>query len=528
MRLWVFEGRACHFGFAVALLAALLGGCATFPPAAPREFRAAWVATVNNIDWPSRAGLSTAEQQAEAIGILEYARTLKLNAIILQIRPSADAFYPSTLEPWSEYLTGEQGRPPLPFYDPLAFWIDEAHRRGLELHAWLNPYRARQAGAKSPLAASHVARTHPEIVKPYGDLLWLDPGEPMAMRRTLEVIGEVVRNYDVDGIHVDDYFYPYPIPLPQAKRTVALDPPNGAKAVEIPDLDFPDEPTWQRYLAAGGTRSRSDWRRGHVDELVEEIGRTVHRLKPGVRFGVSPFGIGRPEWRPRGIVGFSQYDKLYADVERWWKLGWVDYLAPQLYWPIDRKPQAFDVLLKYWARRNPTGRHLWPGLYTSRIDTSAKSWEPAEIVRQIELLRHRKSATGHIHFSMSPLLQNRRGIGEQLANELYREAALVPATPWLDRTLPSAPTLERTPKTESSDRIVILPGPGKTPMRYALWTRRNDRWSFSVLPASEPHIELSADPINGPAETIVVSAVDAVGNESPRVKLQLSTRPRKK
>ena len=210
------------------------------PPKPMREFRGVWVATVANMDWPSKPGLSTDEQQREMIAILDRARELKFNAIILQVRTSCDAFYPSELEPWSEYLTGQQGKAPEPFYDPLKMWIEQAHARGLELHAWFNPFRARHPAATTN-AANHISKTHPEWVKQYGKYQWLDPGEPATREHTLRVIRDVVAKYDVDGVHFDDYFYPYP--------------EKGE--------DFPDEASWQRYQKSGGKLSRADWRRSN-------------------------------------------------------------------------------------------------------------------------------------------------------------------------------------------------------------------------------------------------------------------------
>ncbi len=497
-----------HLGLALGL-ALLLGGCVSVPPPAPREFRAAWVATVANIDWPSKPGLPAEQQRAEALAILNRAQSLKLNAIILQVRPAADALYASSLEPWSEFLTGEQGRAPAPFYDPLEFWITEAHRRGLELHAWLNPYRARHSAAKSPPAANHISKTNPEAVKTYGAFEWMDPGEPFAARRTLEVISEVVRNYDVDGIHIDDYFYPYPIPAPPVGTSAKPAPPA--------ELDFPDEPAWQRYLAVKGKLSRADWRRQNVDYLVEDIYRTIHRIKPWVRFGVSPFGIGRPDRRPKGIAGFSQYDKLYADAELWLQKGWLDYFAPQLYWPKERKAQDYATLLKYWAQQNTVHRHLWPGMFTSSINDTPKSWAPEEITHQIDLTRANKNAGGHIHYSMIALMQDRHGISGLLAAGPYAQAALVPATPWLDATAPGAPTLRRETSGIAAGWVSITAAPGKPVSLYAIWRRHGREWRFSVQPAVEPVINLTPDPKLGAVEALVVSAVDAVGNESPRV-----------
>ncbi len=405
-------------------LAVLLGSCTTpetkpeapAPAAAPAvvsEFRAAWVATVNNIDWPSRPGLPVAQQQAEIIQIVEKAQAVGLNALIVQVRPAADAVYASPLEPWSEYLTGEQGKAPEPFYDPLAMWIDEAHRRGIELHAWFNPYRARHPSSRSAMAAGHVSNTMPRIVKRYGDYLWMDPGALESARRTLEVIVDVTRRYDVDGIHIDDYFYPYP-----------------EKASDGAEIDFPDDASWAEYKLSGGTLSRADWRRANVDALVKEINAVVHREKPWVKFGVSPFGVGRPDLRPAGIAGFSQYDKLYANVELWLSRGWVDYLAPQLYWPVDAPEQPFAPLLDYWRRMNTADRHIWPGYFTSRIDDGTpKAFTVDEVVRQLGLTRAR-GVDGHIHFSMAAIMQNRGGIADRLTT-LYVVPAQVPPTPWL-------------------------------------------------------------------------------------------------
>ena len=410
-----------------AILAAVaaaiaLSGCVSAPPrpyaVAPppvREFRGAWVASVANIDWPSRPGLTAAAQQEEIVRIVERAQAIGLNALIVQVRPAADALYASALEPWSEYLSGEQGKAPEPWYDPLALWITEAHRRGIELHAWFNPYRARHPSSRSPLAPGHVANTMPGAVKAYGDYLWLDPGEEEAAQRTLDVIVDVVRRYDVDGIHIDDYFYPYPIAAPD----------GGG------DLDFPDEPSWAKYRLSGGSLPREDWRRANVDALIERIHAAVHREKPRVLFGVSPFGLGRPDLRPPAIAGFSPYDKLHADVELWLARGWLDYLAPQLYWPIDAPAQPFGPLLDYWTAANTAGQHVWPGLFTSRIDGTASSWSAQEIMNQLALTRARH-VDGHIHFSMSALMQNRDGIADRLT-AAYATPALVPESPWLAR-----------------------------------------------------------------------------------------------
>ncbi|MDI1335232.1 MAG: family 10 glycosylhydrolase [Lacunisphaera sp.] len=505
------SGRSRWYFAAATASVLLLAGCVTKPPApvakvpspppAPREFRAVWVATVANIDWPSKPGLSTAQQHAEIIAILDRARELRLNAVIFQVRPAADALYASSLEPWSEYLTGTQGGSP--GYDPLAVWVVEAHRRGLELHAWFNPYRARHHEAKSPFAPNHLAKTNPGSVKKYGDLWWMDPGDAIASGRTLAVVADVVSRYDIDGVHIDDYFYPYPSAVPR---------PRGSDVKEM--LDFPDEPSWKEYRKGGGKLARADWRRQNVDQLVERIYGTIHALKPWVKFGISPFGLGRPDRRPPGIEGFSQYDQLYANVERWVEQGWFDYLTPQLYWPVAGKAQAFGVLLDYWARQNTMKRHLWPGLFTSKIGDETKdpkAWAPAEIMQQIAVTRANPAAGGHVHFSLVALLQDRRGIATQL-RAIYAQPALVPATPWLGTAAPAAPKLQR----EADGRIRIIPAAkGEAATNFAVWRKQDDAWNFSVQPASEPMV-VPAD-----AEALSVSAVDRLGNESPAASLWL-------
>ena len=476
------------------------------PPAAPREMRAAWVASVAHIDWPSRAALAGGDAREEALAILERAQRMGLNAIILQVRPAADALYASALEPWSEYLTGEQGRAPSPAYDPLAFWVEQAHRRGLELHAWFNPYRARHSSARTALALPHVGLVRPEWVRSYGDMLWMDPGEEGAAAHTLAVMADVVRRYDVDGVHIDDYFYPYPL---------------TREGAEVP---FPDDPAWNRYRAAGGSLAREDWRRANVDNLVQAMYREVHRIQPHVRVGISPFGLGRPDRRPPGIQGFSQYDKLYADVERWLQEGWLDYLVPQLYWAIDRPAQAFGVLLDYWLAQNTRARHVWAGLFTSRVGAPERerAWPAREVIDQVALTRTRAAATGHVHFSMVALMQDREGLASSLQQGPYAEPALVPAAPWLGSQPPAPPRLSR---AGASPTVRAGSGPGSVPVAWAVWQRVQDRWRFAVQPVrmrdavsvlalEEPLRVLAPD-----AQAVVVSAVDRLGNESARVRL---------
>jgi len=443
------------------------------PPPLAREFRAAWVATVAHIDWPSRRGLTSAQQRAEMRDLLDKAQAIGLNAIVLQVRPSADAIYPSTLEPWSEFLTGASGRAPDTAWDPLAEWVEQSHQRGLELHAWFNPYRARHGSAATPLAANHLANTDPGIVRRYGELLWMDPGEPRAAQRMVDVVLDVVQRYDIDGVHIDDYFYPYPLQDAQGR-----------------DIPFPDEPSWQRARAPA---DRAAWRRAQVDQLIERLHAAIHVAKPWVRFGISPFGLPRPDRRPPGITGFSQYDQLHADVERWLSEGWLDYLAPQLYWPIAQTAQAFPVLLDAWLRDNPRGRHIWAGLFTSRIGDRQRPYTVQEVLDQIALVRERSAtqplAAGHLHFSMAALAANRERIADRLREGPYAQPALPPATPWLAEPPPAAPEVTVTPlQPPGAARLAWRAPAGGPPWRWVvLQVRRQGRWE--VLPLPRPGVD---------------------------------------
>ncbi len=467
---------------------------ASTPPPVPREFRAVWVATVDNIDWPSKRNLSTAKQEAELIRILDRAANLHLNAIVLQIRPAADALYDSPLEPWSEYLTGRQGKPPDPYYDPLTFAVAEAHKRGLELHAWINPYRARHPSATGPLARNHIAVTDPGLVHPYGDLLWMDPGEPAVQQRSLQVISDVVRRYDVDGIHIDDYFYPYP---------------EGSR-------DFPDRGT---YASRGGGLARGDWRRGNVDAFVSEAYREIHALKPWVKFGISPFGIYRPGV-PSGIkAGIDQYAELFSDPLKWLRNGWCDYMSPQLYWPISQKAQSFPVLLRWWSSQNVMHRHVWPGLFTSRtLSGHTKSgFPPSEIVNQIKTTR-RFPDPGQVHFSMKPLSVDAEGIDEALMGSVYQQDALPPASPWLDPNPPGKPVLQ----VQRDGTIEWRAGEGERPFWYVVWLRYGQHWLTRVVPADLDRLHPEPKLAIGTLNRVCVAAANrcavmsAISEATPR------------
>ncbi len=376
----------------------LLGSLAAGARGAEREFRGAWVATVYNLDWPSQPGLPAAVQKAQLRALLDRAAKLKLNAILLQVRPASDALYASPIEPWSQFLSGKAGVSP--GYDPLAFAIAEAHARGIELHAWVNPFRAATSASEN-LPSNHVAKQHPEWVRRFGKQLWIDPGEPAARAYVISVITDIARRYDIDGLHIDDYFYPYPL--------------------KPGDASFPDDSTWQRYGIKSGL-GRADWRRENINDFVRSMYRAVKTTRPRARVGISPFGIWRPGVPPTIEAQLDAYAQLFADSRKWLAQGWVDYLAPQLYWSIEPSKQSFPVLLNWW-RAQSHGKAVWPGIATERIGSN----RPArEIIEQIDLTRRGTSSPGHIHWSMKALLRNQGGIDDLLEAGPYAEKAEVP------------------------------------------------------------------------------------------------------
>ncbi|HEY3932866.1 MAG TPA: family 10 glycosylhydrolase [Verrucomicrobiae bacterium] len=453
------------------------------PPEPPREFRGAWIATVANIDWPSKPGLTVNRQKTELISLLDRAAQLHLNAVIFQVRPVCDAMYASSIEPWSEYLTGTQGKAPQPFYDPLAFAIAEAHKRGLELHAWFNPFRASHPLAKSPAALNHISRTHPELVRRYGDQLWLDPGEPTVRDYVLRVVIDVVKRYDVDGVQFDDYFYPYP------------EKDSAGRA-----LDFPDYATWKKYGLPNGLE-RGDWRRQNVNQFIQSVYQNIKAAKPWVKFGISPFGIWRPQ-NPPQIRGLDAYATLYADSRKWLAEGWLDYFAPQLYWPADQREQSFPVLLKWWREQNVKGRNLWPGL--SAANVGAK-FSANEIVRQIQITRG-QNVNGEIFYHLKNLTDN-PALAEIIRND-YPQTALVPASPWLDSTPPDKPKLFAT--VEKSGVRVHWETDKEPGWLWVLQFRANGIWTTQILPANQTSRLLE----NSMPDAVSIRAVDRVGNLS--------------
>lgn len=366
--------------------------------AAETEFRAAWVASVSNLTFPARAGSGASAQQAEIRRLVEVAADRGLNALMVQVRPEADALYVSRLEPWSRFLTGTQGSDP--GYDPLAVFLQEGRRRGVAIHAWLNPYRAATSAGASR-AGNHVTRgALAGATRRVGRMLWLDPGEPAVREHVIRVVEDLLRRYPtLAGIVVDDYFYPYP--------------DSG-----IPRGTFPDDATFARYRAGGGTLALADWRRENVNELIRGLGRTVHATRAGARFGVSPFGIYRPNVPPGVEARLDMFAELYADPVRWLREGSVDYLSPQLYWP-DAGPQSYSALLRWWrsAEVNPRGVPIYPSIALDRLG-GGFNWPVAEIAQQLRLERSvtpRAGNGGFILWSVGPLLRDQKGVGGVVA-----------------------------------------------------------------------------------------------------------------
>ena len=479
------------------------------PPPVSREFRAVWVATVANIDWPSKPGLNAWEQQGELIAILNKAVQLHLNAIVLQVRPATDALYSSKLEPWSEYLTAQMGRPPEPMYDPLKFAVDEAHKRGLELHAWFNPYRSHHPSAKSEISTNHLSIKRPELVRTYGKHLWLDPGDSAVRRHSVNVIVDVVKRYDLDGIHIDDYFYPY------KER-------DSAGTI----IDFPDSVTWHRYVDSGGELSRDDWRRRNVDMFVRDLYKATKSAKRWVKFGISPFGIWRPGSPPQ-IKGFDAYTELYADSKKWLNEGWLDYFTPQLYWPIARQDVSYPVLLEWWISENTKKRNMWPGNFTSRVGgTGENSWKTQEILDQISTTRLTKGAGGNVHFSAKVFMQNRDSIVEKLIGGPYAAPALIPASPWLDSIPPRTPLayLMKDSVTRATT-VTLVPVGTEKPWLWVARYRYGPDWSTLILPGTQTMHMFEGGSESKPPDAVFVSAVDRTGNESKAVKATMGRPP---
>lgn len=508
--------KSFHF-LVIACALLLISGCSIFKsgsytertfkvPNAEREFRGVWVATVANIDWPSKPGLSTEEQKREALAILDTVAALHMNAVVFQVRPHADAMYDSKIEPWSYYLTGLQGKAPEPYYDPLTFWVEESHKRGLELHAWFNPYRAFMPRG-GDVSEKSIVKTRPDLAKKLSNgTYWLDPAKKEVQDISFNVIMDVVKRYDVDGIHFDDYFYPYP---------------SG-------NAGFPDDDSWAEYTKSGGSMARDDWRRAAVNSLIERVHDGIKKEKSHVKFGISPFGIGKPG-DPPSIQGFDQKNGLYADARLWFTKGWIDYWTPQLYWPINQIPQSFPVLLGWWTRENVNNLHLWPGMIIGRM-TSEKGAD--EIINQIMIERgFVPDGPGHVHFSMKAFMRDSSFLNSALINGPYQKMALVPPTPWLDDKAPAAPSVTAAVTNDSLLTLSWSHENASDVFRWVVYYQYDRTWDYAIVSSQERTLVVPAARVirdrprlrqgdtNYQTRTdallnIAVSAVDRMGNES--------------
>lgn len=445
----------------------------------PRELRAAWIATVSNIDFPSRRGLTMTQQRAELLAILDAMQRAGLNAAVLQVRPEGDALYRSMLEPWSRYLTGRPGGDP--GWDPLGTMVSEAHARGIEVHAWFNPYRASTAAANEHVSP-HISVTNPEAVVTYDGKRWMDPARAVVQDRLSAVIRDVVARYDVDGVHFDDYFYPYP------EAGVA----------------FPDGPSYMAYVMGGGRLPVADWRRDNVNRMVRRISEELAAQRADVRFGISPFGIYRPGM-PAGITGLDPYAAIYADSRRWLVEGWVDYLAPQLYWPSTQTAQAYGPLIAWWAAQTRDGRSIFAGNNCDRLGSSS-AWTLDELRTQVRLTRDQRGrgALGNMWFSVSEVRDDRLGFATMLRRELYASPALSPPMAGR-RPPPRAPMV-----LASAGALTVNAG---APGRWRAWcvyrSAAGGAWTLDrCVPAAMPAR------VTVPAGRYAVSAVDRFGDES--------------
>jgi uncharacterized lipoprotein YddW (UPF0748 family) len=373
----------------------------------PREFRGVWIATVANIDWPNSPTDPFSKQKEDFIKLLDYYKSLNFNAVIVQIRTSGDAFYPSNFAPWSRYLTGKEGQKPNTTEDPLSWMILEAHRRGLEFHAWLNPYRATMNLDTKLLSAEHDFFKHKNWMVKYDTKYYYNPGLPEVRAHLVNIIREVVRNYNVDAIHFDDYFYPY----------------------KVDKVVFDDGATFKKYGRQG--QKLDDWRRENVSLLVKEVQQTIKSEKPWVQFGISPFGVWRNKDKdPNGSntrAGQTNFDDLYADVLTWMKNGWIDYLIPQLYWSMDYNLASHRELINWWSKNsNNTKIYIGNGPYKIR-NNADKAWDnPMEIPNQIGLSKITPNISGNAYFSAKSMYVQNRDVADLLYKNHYQQAVLTP------------------------------------------------------------------------------------------------------
>ena len=467
------------------------------------EFRAVWIATVENIDWPSKKALPVEKQKEEFVRMLDLHQRNGMNAVIVQIRPVADAFYPSRFEPWSEYLTGKQGQAPNPYYDPLQFMIEETHKRGMEFHAWMNPYRAVFNINRSTVSPTHVTKLFPQWFLTYGSTRYFDPGLPEVREHVNKVVKDLVERYDVDAIHFDDYFYPY----------------------RIPGKEFPDAATFAKY---GNGMSREDWRRSNVDSIIVMLAQTIKSVNPRVKFGISPFGVWRNKKDDlRGSdskAGVTNYDDLYADILLWLQNGWIDYVAPQLYWETTHSYVGFYMLLNWWAN-NTFGRQLFlgQGIYRA-LERKSLAWHRKdELPNQIKAIRANPNVKGSIYFSSATFYSNPNGWNDSLRSNYYRYPAIIPPMHWIDSIPPLTPLFEKLKR----DQVRIYYRGAEPIKGFALYTlpRHEDEeinnGTLIKIIVADKTTDIDLDEIEThDREKIFIAAIDRNNNVSEWTRLK--------
>ena len=479
----------------VSLIAIAISLDAQNVPQPKREFRGAWLHIVGNTQIRTMSEAQVKEMFIQTLDSLEQAGC---NAVIFQVRPQADAFYPSHLEPWSRFLTGVQGQAPDPLWDPLQFMIEESHKRGMELHAWCNPYRV-TSNDKEELAPDHLFFSNPDIFKRYGTQLYFDPGEPASREHTVSVIADIVRRYDVDAIHFDDYFYPYPVKYEE----------------------FHDDASFVKYANEQGFEywQKGDWRRNNVAILMKELNDTIKSIKPWVRFGISPFGIHRtPDSSGSATNGLSNYEALFADVPDWGVKGYIDYIVPQLYWRINFAPACYEILINWWNDGNFTD-HLYIGQNIAVLDT--------QLERKMELVRELPNVAGNVWWPGWSIKRNTHNIHDSLSTVYQSRPALIPAYTRLDDRAPQG--VKTLKKKSTSVRWTIEPtdDPMQQPVFYAVYLfpkgvmADTSKGEYLVKITNQMSYDFGEDFKKYKGYTVAVTAIDRCWNESQSFSLTL-------
>ena len=546
MRNQSFIKECSKWIFAVGALFILFSNLVYGQKPLKREFRGVWIASVANIDWPSRPNLVPESQREEYRNILNHHQKNGINAVIVQVRPSADAFYKSDLEPWSEWLTGEKGKNPEPEYDPLTFMVEEAHERSMEFHAWLNPYRAIFDAEKFYEDTTHIhldtlkslildlsssdslntsgrlaesdytdllrllgvdttllIYKHPEWFLQYGNKIYFDPGIPEVQMHIANVVKDIVTRYDVDAIHMDDYFYPY----------------------KIAGVEFPDSLAFRKYGSTYAPDLKDFWRRENVNAIVKILNETIKSVKPYVKFGISPFGV----WRNASVdpagsatkAGQTNYDDLYADVLKWQKEKWIDYVIPQIYWYRGFDLADYEILANWWNKNHHGVQvYIGQGLYRVNADSKTEAWRnPMEIPEQIKLNRSLPNIQGSCYFSSKSMVNNPLGVSDILRDNYYQYPALIPEMSWLNSLNPPKPEIKEIKNTRSG--FTIEWENKNSAVYYIVYRFKGKRVGDVEDPSNIISIQRKTSPFfedknvkRSRKYTYVISALDRLYNES--------------